>query len=525
MAIYHLCIKFVSRSTGHSAVKAAAYICGQDLHEDRTGLHAYYEKKHSHVAVSKTIFPENSQYKDLSVWNAAENYEDLRAEQRGRTEVTREKFKSTARTALNMIVSLPNELSLEENISITEELINRLFTPKRLITTYAIHDNDKNNIHAHILTTRRAIDESGNFEKTKTKFPSLKELYETRKLWADIVNKHLEQNGLLDRISEKSFAKLGIQLKPIRTISWYAYMHPEKETNAIKGRQAIIEYNKNKILSEPFVIFDYMMKIKGHCEEQLLRKELQSRGLNESEIDEVCEKVSEIMIDQQYTNLENSQEFQINDNEVVSEIEQAFWKKIDEYKVENSNPDRCSSEQIIKNEQYENLDVYMENSEAHRQTHGYGLQIDFAMIKNYIENFQLTLPFREEIAELASLLADKFQTEIQPISAEDANTCIKEALCYFILNEANLEQDERFSSAYVLNVAMRLALHLTDDNIAVLNDEQLVQEALETITPLNLQTDNNIVQGIIDNDFSFDDFYDDIQSKNNEKSFELDIDL
>ena len=134
MAIYHVHHGFVSRSTGRSSVQSAAYICGEKLYEERRSKIADFSKKAEEVAVSKTLFPENSKYRDIGVWNAIENFEDRYAEEHFKTEETRENYKSSAQTASTIVVALPNELSIETNKELLEEFINTRFTSRGLIT-------------------------------------------------------------------------------------------------------------------------------------------------------------------------------------------------------------------------------------------------------------------------------------------------------------------------------------------------------------------------------------------------------
>ena len=79
---------------------------------------------------------------------------------------------------------------------------------------------------AHIQTTRRAInEETGEFHERKDRAICTKHsLIETRKLWADLANEYLVREGINERINEKSFADLGIELtatKPWKSCYWY----------------------------------------------------------------------------------------------------------------------------------------------------------------------------------------------------------------------------------------------------------------------------------------------------------------
>ena len=183
MAIYHLSQGFISRSGGRSSVQSAAYISGEKLYEERREIIADYTKRKGDVICVKTLAPEKSKYKDINVWNKVEKFEDEYAEKYYKTEETIANYKACAQTATTIVLALPNELSIEKNKELLEEFINTRFTSRGLISTYAIHNNE-GNLHAHIQTTRRAINEkSGEFEGRKDRAICTKSaLIETRKL-------------------------------------------------------------------------------------------------------------------------------------------------------------------------------------------------------------------------------------------------------------------------------------------------------------------------------------------------------
>jgi len=80
MAMYHLSHGFVSRSSGRTSVQSAAYISGEKLHEDYRNKNINYRNKSQEVTYHKTIAPEHSKYKDISVWNSIENFENRYAD-------------------------------------------------------------------------------------------------------------------------------------------------------------------------------------------------------------------------------------------------------------------------------------------------------------------------------------------------------------------------------------------------------------------------------------------------------------
>ena len=69
----------LSRSAGHSAVKAAAYRSGEKLHDERTGRTADYSHRSSDVLSAQILLPEGADEKFLdreTLWSAVEDRED-----------------------------------------------------------------------------------------------------------------------------------------------------------------------------------------------------------------------------------------------------------------------------------------------------------------------------------------------------------------------------------------------------------------------------------------------------------------
>ena len=223
MAIYHLHAGFVSRSTGRSAVQAAAYISGAVLLETRRNLVANYSRT-SNVEFSLTLAPHAAPdfAKDLNVWDLLENYEDSYAASRYKSEETLLKYKNSARIAQTIVIALPKELEPSVWKEIVIDFAKERFVSRGLVVSMAIH-NDEGNPHAHFQISRRAIDENGQWSKTKDReITTRSSLIETRKMCAKIINKYLEREGLNERVDHRSFVDLGIPFEASRHEGWYA---------------------------------------------------------------------------------------------------------------------------------------------------------------------------------------------------------------------------------------------------------------------------------------------------------------
>ena len=227
---FHFSVNIISRGKGKSAVASAAYISGEKIKNEWDGVTHDYTKKQG--VISKEIFlPDHApkEYKDRkTLWNSVELFEK----------------NSNAQLARNFIISLPKELNIEENKKMIEEYIQTNFVKERMIVDLAIHDESREgnqNIHAHIMTIVRPINEDGTWGQKSKKEYILDEKGEkvlnkngkpkTRKVelttWNDkgnvekwrenfsnLCNKYLERAGAEKRVDHRSFKRQGIKQIP-----------------------------------------------------------------------------------------------------------------------------------------------------------------------------------------------------------------------------------------------------------------------------------------------------------------------
>lgn len=227
---FHFSVNIISRGKGKSAVASAAYISGEKIKNEWDGVTHDYTKKQG--VISKEIYlPDHApeEYKDRkTLWNSVELFEK----------------NSNAQLARNFIISLPKELSIEENKKMLEEYIQTNFVKEGMIVDLAIHDESKEgnqNIHAHIMTIVRPINEDGTWGQKSKKEYILDEKGEkvlnkngkpkTRKVelttWNDkgnvekwresfsnLCNEYLAKNDIEKRVDNRSFKRQGIKQIP-----------------------------------------------------------------------------------------------------------------------------------------------------------------------------------------------------------------------------------------------------------------------------------------------------------------------
>ena len=227
---FHFSISMISRGKSKSAVASAAYISCEKIKNEWDGVtHDYHNKKG--LLHSEIYLPENvpKEFQDRSfLWNNVELNEKA----------------SNAQLARNFIIALPKELSFEENKKLIIYFIQENFVSKGMIADLAIHDEsdeENNNIHAHIMTTLRPINEKGEWQTKSKKEYVLDEKgekiklksgnYKTRKVeltdwndkgnaekwresFASLCNRYLEKNHQEKRVDYRSYKRQGIEEIP-----------------------------------------------------------------------------------------------------------------------------------------------------------------------------------------------------------------------------------------------------------------------------------------------------------------------
>ena len=227
---FHFSVNIISRGKGKSAVASAAYISGEKIKNEWDGVTHDYTRKEK-VLVKNIILPDHipKEFNDRStLWNKVEMAEK----------------NSNAQLARQFIIGLPKELTLSENINLVERFIKENLTSQGMIVDYAIHDEsqDKNgNIHCHIMTIMRPINEKGEFLAKSKKEYILDEKGEkilnkngkpkTRKVelttwndkgnvekwrenFSDLCNEYLAKNKIEKRVDHRSFKRQGIKQIP-----------------------------------------------------------------------------------------------------------------------------------------------------------------------------------------------------------------------------------------------------------------------------------------------------------------------
>lgn len=227
MAIYHLCIKIISRGKGKSAVAASAYRSGEKIKNEYDGIVHDFTRKGG-IAHTEILLPQNApqEFSDRgTLWNSVEKIEKSKNSQLAR----------------EIEVALPKELDREKQIELVREYVKENFVKVGMCADIALHDKNDGNPHAHILLTMRPLNEDTtwgakskkeyildeNGEKVKLKNGNYKtrkintvdwneqdKAEHWRKAWADITNKYLEENSIQEKVDHRSYQRQGIEQIP-----------------------------------------------------------------------------------------------------------------------------------------------------------------------------------------------------------------------------------------------------------------------------------------------------------------------
>lgn len=243
MALYHMSVKILSRSSGRSAVAAASYRSRSEIHDKRQGLNFDYSNKKD-LGYSEILAPEDSPewvYDRSELWNRVEE---------------REKRKDS-QLAREVEVALPRELNPEQQVDLLRDFCNDNFVKHGMIADVNVHQ-DKNNPHAHIMLTMRKV-EGESFGEKERSWNSKARIMKWREEWANVQNIHLAKAGYDIRVDHKSFEDQGVELTPQtkRGITFHAGDIDFERTE--EYNEGLLE-NGTKIIENPEIALDHITK-------------------------------------------------------------------------------------------------------------------------------------------------------------------------------------------------------------------------------------------------------------------------
>lgn len=228
MAIYHLSVKTISRSSGRSATAAAAYRAGAKIIDHRTGITHDYRRKNG-VESAHIILPKSAPKwagNRSKLWNAAEE-----SEKRKNSTVARE-----------FEIALPSELSAEEREKLACDFASEIVEKHGCAADVAIHapgKGDNRNHHAHILLSTRRLNKDGFGEKTR-ELDDQKSGRAIVTFWrerfAELQNQRLERAGVSVRVDHRTLEAQGIDREPTQHLGPSALGYERRTGKASRKR-------------------------------------------------------------------------------------------------------------------------------------------------------------------------------------------------------------------------------------------------------------------------------------------------
>lgn len=238
---YNFDVRVISNSTS-SAVAMASYRSGEKLYSERDGETKSYKEREIQPQ-SFILKPNHAPEWTLNrerLWN----------------EVERNESREGSRIARSILLSLPNQFNENEQFELVREYVQENFVDKGMVADVAIHRDEANNPHAHILVTTREFEQDGTWNKNKSKrvpvldkegnqlldekgwkvtksvkvndWDSKKTLMQWRENFANKLNEKSKEHGYDLTFSHKSYEDQGLEIKPTERLSLENYQYEKR---------------------------------------------------------------------------------------------------------------------------------------------------------------------------------------------------------------------------------------------------------------------------------------------------------
>ena len=242
VAIYHFSAKVIARSSGRSAVAAAAYRSASALLDEREARTHDFSHK-ADVVHSEILLPDGApeRWADRAVlWNAVEA-----AEKRKDAQLARE-----------VEFALPRELSREEGVALARDFVAEQFVSRGMVADLNVHwpvdAQGEAKPHAHVMLTMREVGPEGFGRKVRD-VERVAELQGWREAWATRANERLAELGHEVRIDHRCFKDQGLELEPQNKIGPAGARREERGEAAERAAEhrAIAQRNGERIAADP----------------------------------------------------------------------------------------------------------------------------------------------------------------------------------------------------------------------------------------------------------------------------------
>ena len=267
MAIYHLTAKIVTRSAGRSVVAAAAYRAGERLEEIRTGNTYDFTHKRG-IEHSEILTPEGAPdwaHDRTKLWNAVDECEK----------------RKDAQLARDLEIALPIELDATAQVSLLRDFVHHHFVKEGMVADCAIHRDNPNNPHAHVLLTLRPLGKNG-FGLKERSWNTRASLNLWRGGWEQSANKHLALAGQSARIDHRTLKAQQLDLIPGRKIGVSLERQrstdlPYRIAERVAEQRTIAAENGSRIITDPRVAIKALTHYHSTFTKQGIAKFLHTR--------------------------------------------------------------------------------------------------------------------------------------------------------------------------------------------------------------------------------------------------------
>lgn len=261
VAIYHFSAKVISRSTGRSAVAAAAYRSASRLFDERTEQAFDYSRK-SGVLHSEILLPDGAPERWSNrpvLWNEVEW-----GEKRKDAQLCRE-----------IEFALPREMKPEDAIELARAFVEREFARRGMVADLNVHcDIGEDGLprpHAHVMLALREVGADGFGAKVRD-WNSTALLEHWREAWAEHVNARLAELDHDIRIDHRSLKDQGIDLEPQFKIGPAAARSETRDraSERVEQHRDIARRNGERLLRNPAAALEALT----HTQETFTRHDL-----------------------------------------------------------------------------------------------------------------------------------------------------------------------------------------------------------------------------------------------------------
>src|SRR4051795_9026360 len=242
VAIYHFSAKVIGRSSGRSAVAAAAYRSASALLDEREARTHDFSQK-ADVVHSEILLPDGApeHWADRAVlWNAVEASEK----------------RKDAQLAREVEIAVPRELVCAQAVALARDFVQEQFVSRGMVADLNVHwpvdAQGEAKPHAHVMLSMREAGPDG-FGRKVREWNGVAELQGWREAWATRANERLAELGHEVRIDHRSFKEKGLDLEPQNKIGPAGARREERGEAAERAveHQAIAQRNGERIAADP----------------------------------------------------------------------------------------------------------------------------------------------------------------------------------------------------------------------------------------------------------------------------------